>query len=157
MSCLLPRRNRHSVEWGLSQWTGQGHVRKTDVEPLRDSFVYSNDHVGETTMALEGEKRWRLIERVAARLSDTLARDGSRIRIDLPPQPDTRIEVDQDHVWEVRGAEFHSRSGWSPFEGMKLRGRVRRVHLRGQLVYEDGQALAPPGYGRAFISTSVPA
>ncbi len=76
---------------------------------------------------------------------------------DLPPQPDTRIEVDQDHVWEVRGAEFHSRSGWSPFEGMKLRGRVRRVHLRGHLVYEDGQALAPPGYGRDLISTSVPA
>ncbi len=76
---------------------------------------------------------------------------------DLPPQPDTRIEVDEDHVWEVRGIELQSRSGWSPFEGMKLRGRVRRVHLRGQLAYEDGQALAPPGYGRDLISTPVPA
>ena len=38
-------------------------------------------------MALEHEKSWQLIERVATRLSGTLAREGSRIRIDLPPQP----------------------------------------------------------------------
>ncbi len=76
---------------------------------------------------------------------------------DLPPQRESRIEIDEDHVWEVRGVELHSRCGWSPFEGMKLRGRVRRVYLRGQLAYEDGQALAPPGYGRDLISTPVPA
>ncbi len=76
---------------------------------------------------------------------------------DLPPQHDTHIEVDEDRVWEVSGAELHSRCGWSPFEGMKLRGRVRRVYLRGQLAYEDGEAHAPPGFGRDLISTPVPA
>ena len=76
---------------------------------------------------------------------------------DLPPQDDTTIEVEQDHVWEVSGIELHSRCGWSPFEGMKLRGRVRRVVLRGKLAYEDGEALAPPGFGRDVISTLVPA
>ena len=76
---------------------------------------------------------------------------------DLPPQQDTHIEVDEDHVWEVSGAELHSRCGWSPFEGMKLRGRVRRVYLRSQLAYEDGEAHAPPGFGRDLISTPVPA
>ena len=76
---------------------------------------------------------------------------------DVPPQRDTRIEIDEDHVWEVRGVDLHSRCGWSPFEGMKLRGRVRRVHLRGLLAYEDGQALAPPGFGRDLVSTLVPA
>ena len=76
---------------------------------------------------------------------------------DLPQQQDTHIEVDEEHVWEVHGAALHSRCGWSPFEGMKLRGRVRRVVLRGQLAYEDGEALAPPGFGRDLISTPVPA
>lgn len=76
---------------------------------------------------------------------------------DLPPQQDTRIEVDEDRVWEVRGAELHSRCGWSPFEGMKLKGRVRRVVLRGRLAYEDGEAQAPPGFGRDLIATPVPA
>lgn len=75
----------------------------------------------------------------------------------LPLQEETRIEVDLDQAWEVRGNELHSRCGWSPFDGMNLRGRVRRVHLRGRLAYEDGEALAPPGNGRDLISEPVPA
>lgn len=65
----------------------------------------------------------------------------------LPDQAQTEIEVDTDAVWEVRAKEMHSRCGWSPFEGARLRGRVRKVVLRGQIVYENGQVLAPPGYG----------
>ena len=75
----------------------------------------------------------------------------------LPPQQNTHIEVDEDQVWEVSGGELQSRCGWSPFEGMKLRGRVRRVYLRGRLAYEDGEVLAPPGFGQNMISTLVAA
>ena len=75
----------------------------------------------------------------------------------LPPQPETWVEIDSRKDWEVRASDLHSRCGWSPFEGMKLRGRVHRVHLRGQLAYEDGQAHVPPGFGIDVISTLVPA
>ena len=73
----------------------------------------------------------------------------------LPQQAETHIELDGDQVWEVRGAELFSRCGWSPFEGLQLRGRVRRVFLRGELAYEDGKALVSPGYGRDLIGTPV--
>ncbi len=66
----------------------------------------------------------------------------------LPEQPDTWIEVDEDAVWEVRASELRSRCGWSPFEGMLLRGRVRSVTLRDQPAFEDGQVLSAPGMGR---------
>ena len=66
----------------------------------------------------------------------------------LPPQPDTWVEVDPQQKWEVRGADFHSRSKWSPFEGGQLTGRVHSVCLRGQLAFADGQLLAQPGSGR---------
>jgi len=66
----------------------------------------------------------------------------------LPEQPDTWIEVDTEAEWVVRGAELHTRARWSPFEGRRLRGRVTRVVLRGQLAYENGSVLAPPGSGR---------
>ncbi len=66
----------------------------------------------------------------------------------LPKQAVTWIEVDPEARWEVRASHLHSRSGWTPFEGMQLRGQVRRVVLRGREVFKDGQVLALPGYGR---------
>jgi carbamoyl-phosphate synthase/aspartate carbamoyltransferase/dihydroorotase len=68
--------------------------------------------------------------------------------IGLPMDSDAEVEFDPDATWTVQAQEFHSRCGWSPFEGMKLRGRVRRVKLRGQLAYQDGEILAPKGFGK---------
>jgi dihydroorotase-like cyclic amidohydrolase len=66
----------------------------------------------------------------------------------LPQQPVTWIEIDPEARWEIAAARLHSRSAWSPFEGMQVRGQVRRVVLRGREVFNDGQVLALPGYGR---------
>ena len=66
----------------------------------------------------------------------------------LPEQRDTWIEVDPEATWTVRGAELHSRAGWTPFEGWTLRGRVTRVVLRGAEAFRDGKVLAAPGTGR---------
>jgi carbamoyl-phosphate synthase/aspartate carbamoyltransferase/dihydroorotase len=66
----------------------------------------------------------------------------------IPPQADTRIEVNENVSWEVIGKELLSRCGWTPFEGRILKGKVRRVVLRGQVVFEDGKVVAQPGYGQ---------
>jgi carbamoyl-phosphate synthase / aspartate carbamoyltransferase / dihydroorotase len=73
--------------------------------------------------------------------------DNPRRIFGLPEQPDTVVEVDVDRRWTVRGDELHTRCRWSPFEGMELRGRVRRVVLRGREAYRDGEVLADPGTG----------
>jgi carbamoyl-phosphate synthase/aspartate carbamoyltransferase/dihydroorotase len=65
----------------------------------------------------------------------------------LPAQPETAILVEDGARWEVRAAALNTRCAWSPFEGMQLRGRVREVRLRGNLVYQDGRVLAKPGTG----------
>jgi carbamoyl-phosphate synthase/aspartate carbamoyltransferase/dihydroorotase len=70
----------------------------------------------------------------------------------LGEQPETDIEVDESSAWIVQAGEFHSRCGWSPFEGMSLRGRVRRVRLRGRLAFENGEIVAAPGSGRDLFS-----
>jgi carbamoyl-phosphate synthase / aspartate carbamoyltransferase / dihydroorotase len=72
----------------------------------------------------------------------------------LPEQPETWVEVDENVVWRIQGADLHSRAGWSPFEGRLVQGRVTRVVLRGHEVFKDGQVLSEPGFGRdlrAFI------
>ena len=66
----------------------------------------------------------------------------------LPEQPETHVEIDPDQRHELRAEGSHTRCGWTPFEGREVRGRVRRVVLRGQEVYHDGRVLAPPGSGR---------
>jgi carbamoyl-phosphate synthase/aspartate carbamoyltransferase/dihydroorotase len=83
-------------------------------------------------------------------INDVLSRMVTNPRriFDLPEQPDTWVEVDEDATYEIRAAEMHSRCGWTPFEGWKVRGRVCRVVLRGQEVFRDGKILAQPGYGQ---------
>jgi carbamoyl-phosphate synthase/aspartate carbamoyltransferase/dihydroorotase len=65
----------------------------------------------------------------------------------LPEQKDTWVEVDQSHEYEISGAEQFTKAKWTPFEGMKVRGLVRKVVLRGELVYQDGEILAHKGFG----------
>jgi carbamoyl-phosphate synthase/aspartate carbamoyltransferase/dihydroorotase len=65
----------------------------------------------------------------------------------LPEQPHTWIELDPDVKWEISARNFYSRCGWTPFEGWKAHGKVRRVVLRGQEVFRDGRLTACPGYG----------
>jgi len=66
----------------------------------------------------------------------------------LPEQPDTWIEVDEDAGYEIHAGEMHSRCGWTPFEGWKVKGRLTRVVLRGKEAFKDGKVLAHPGDGR---------
>ncbi|NXK89198.1 PYR1 protein, partial [Formicarius rufipectus] len=66
----------------------------------------------------------------------------------LPAQEDTYVEVDLEHEWIIPGSMTFSKARWTPFEGMKVKGTVRRVVLRGEVAYIDGQVLVPPGYGQ---------
>ncbi len=65
----------------------------------------------------------------------------------LPSPSDTWVEVDPDTAWDIPLHGWHTRADWTPFAGMRVWGRVRRVVLRGQEVFRDGQVLAPPGSG----------
>jgi carbamoyl-phosphate synthase/aspartate carbamoyltransferase/dihydroorotase len=66
----------------------------------------------------------------------------------LPEQPETWVEVDDKAEYELRASDMHSRCGWTPFEGWKVKGRVQKVVLRGRTAFENGKILAAPGYGK---------
>jgi dihydroorotase-like cyclic amidohydrolase len=66
----------------------------------------------------------------------------------LSEQPETWVEVDEDAEYEIHAADLHSRCGWTPFEGWKVKGRVRCVVLRGREAFKDGKILVDPGYGQ---------
>jgi len=66
----------------------------------------------------------------------------------LPDQPETWVEVDENETYEIKAAEQFSRCNWTPFEGWKVKGKVRKVVLRGKTAFEDGKILVDAGYGR---------
>ncbi|XP_078674784.1 multifunctional protein CAD-like isoform X2 [Branchiostoma floridae x Branchiostoma belcheri] len=66
----------------------------------------------------------------------------------LPEQKDTYIEVDLDSEWTIPKYMKFTKSKWTPFAGMKVRGAIRRVVVRGEVAYVDGQVLVPPGFGQ---------
>lgn len=92
---------------------------------------------------------WTAIHEGRLTLNDLLLRMHANPRriYGLPDQPETYVEVDGDAAWEVRATDLRSRCGWTPYEGRRLRGQVRRVVLRGQEVFRDGRVLAEPGAG----------
>jgi carbamoyl-phosphate synthase/aspartate carbamoyltransferase/dihydroorotase len=80
------------------------------------------------------------------RLTELMSTNPRRI-FNLPPQSDTQVEVDLEVEHEFSDEDLYTRCGWTPFAGTRVRGQVRRVILRGELVFENGQVLAEPGSG----------
>ena len=89
--------------------------------------------------------------------------DGGRLTVDdlvskmytnpktifnLPDQPETWIEVDENAEYEIKAENQFTRCGWTPFEGWKVKGRVTRVVLRGHEAFKDGKVLAEKGFGK---------
>ncbi|MBK8418216.1 amidohydrolase family protein [Candidatus Villigracilis saccharophilus] len=66
----------------------------------------------------------------------------------LPDQPETWVEVDENAVYEIKAEEQFTRCGWTPFEGWQVKGKVRKVVLRGKTAFEDGKILVEAGYGK---------
>ncbi len=77
--------------------------------------------------------------------------DNPRRIYRLPEQPETWVEVDVDAAYELRDEAMLTRVGWTPFAGRTVRGRVVRVVLRGEVVFEGGEVKAGAGSGRVLF------
>lgn len=65
----------------------------------------------------------------------------------IEPDENTRIEVSMDE-YEIKNENLKTKSGWSPFAGRKVIGKVKKVQIRGNLVYENSQIINTPGSGK---------
>lgn len=62
--------------------------------------------------------------------------------------PKTYIEIDESEEWTIKNEDLKTKSGWSPFNGWGVVGKVKRVFLRGNKVFENDKVLAQPGSGK---------
>jgi carbamoyl-phosphate synthase/aspartate carbamoyltransferase/dihydroorotase len=81
------------------------------------------------------------------RLIELLATNAQRV-FGLQPPPGTWTLIDADATWVVSDDALRTSPGWSPFSGMRVRGRVREVRIRGQLAFDGEEVAWAPGSGR---------
>jgi allantoinase len=64
---------------------------------------------------------------------------------DIAPGYDADLALlDPTRSFTVRAADSPSAQGYTPFEGLTLRGQVMTTFLRGQVVYDRGAVTGPP-------------
>ena len=69
--------------------------------------------------------------------------------IGMKTDENTSIEVSLEE-YEIKNEDLKTKCGWSPFAGRKVVGKVKRVFIRGDLVYENGNILATPGSAKVI-------
>ena len=76
-----------------------------------------------------------------------LTSTNPRLIFQIEETPDTYTEVDLTHSYVIDSKSLNTKAGWTPFEGMRVVGKVARVVLRGQIVF-DGENVQQPTTGR---------
>jgi carbamoyl-phosphate synthase/aspartate carbamoyltransferase/dihydroorotase len=88
-------------------------------------------------------------DRIALERLVALMHDNPQRIYGLPEQEDTRVEVVMEPTI-IRGAATFSKCGWSAFDGVEVPGRVARVVLRGETLFQDGKLMGHYGHGRLW-------
>ncbi len=93
----------------------------------------------------EGGKRGLSYNRMAELLSwNPAQRFGLLDKGDIVPGYDADIViVDAQARFVVRAMESPSHQGYTPFEGIELRGKVKSTFLRGGLIYDGANVVGP--------------
>jgi dihydropyrimidinase len=67
----------------------------------------------------------------------------------LRPGSDADVVVyDPAPEGRIHAEELHHRAGYTPFEGLRVRGRVRTTISRGRIIYREGQFVGRKGQGQ---------
>jgi carbamoyl-phosphate synthase/aspartate carbamoyltransferase/dihydroorotase len=138
-----------AVQSGIVDIIESDHAPHTLEEKYAAEPVYGVPGL-ETTLPLLGlaVREGRLsIERVI----ELVAENPRKIwGLEAPPETYTLVDFDDDYT--IERSTLHTLCGWSPFEGMRVYGRVKSVVIRGQQVYDGERILAGPGSGRNLFA-----
>jgi carbamoyl-phosphate synthase/aspartate carbamoyltransferase/dihydroorotase len=120
------------------------HAPHTKAEKEADPPLFGVPGL-ETTLPLllTAEAEGRLTR---TQLIERLHTNPARI-FGVPVNEDTYIEINMNE-YVIVNDELLTKSGWSPFAGWHVIGRVHRVVLRDQEVYRNAQVLVQAGNGQ---------
>jgi allantoinase len=138
------------LDWVCSDHACCRHEMKVDGSRPDDVFLGKSGFGGTeyllSGLITEGRRRGLSWNRIAELTSRNPARRfGLSSKGDLAPGFDADIVLlDPDASFVVRAAESASSQGYTPFEGLELKGRVASTYLRGELVCSNGKVVGKP-------------
>lgn len=56
----------------------------------------------------------------------------------------SEVEVDMDESYTIDSSKLYTKCKWTPFEGIRVKGKIKKVVLRGEIVYDNGQIIDGP-------------
>ncbi|MDD5095971.1 MAG: dihydroorotase [Candidatus ainarchaeum sp.] len=62
------------------------------------------------------------------------------------------VFVDLRKEWKVRAERMQGKCGWTPYEGMALKGKAEKVIFRGELVFEGDAITGKSGIGKEVMA-----
>ena len=75
----------------------------------------------------------------------------------IAPSKDADIVVvDPTAEWVVDEKKLHSKAGWSPFHGRRLKGRITTTLLRGEVIAKEGELITEAPKGRQVRPSAMP-
>jgi allantoinase len=138
------------VDWVVSDHACCRHETKAARHALGNIWLAKSGFGGTdyllAALLSEGAKRGLSLNRAAALTSlNPAKRFGLNAKGDIAPGLDADVAlVDPRHTWTVRAQESESTQGYTPFEGIELKGKVKATFLRGALVCENGKLIGKP-------------
>lgn len=69
----------------------------------------------------------------------------------IPTDKNTKVEIDLKERHVIENRALKTKCGWSPFNGWKVQGRVKKVFIRGKKAFENGNLLVNPGFGNVIF------
>ena len=79
-----------------------------------------------------------------------LCYDGPRKILNFP-ETEYEVTVDTDEVYEIKHENMKTKAGWTPFNGINVKGKIKTVTHKGKIIYENGNVMIQPGMGHVLI------
>lgn len=84
-------------------------------------------------------------------VSALLAENPRRI-FGVPADGGSYTVIDPDHSYVIDNSRLQTACGWSPFEGMRVYGRVQTVVIGDRVAYDGEHVMLQPGDGRNLFA-----
>lgn len=78
--------------------------------------------------------------------------DKGRLRVGVDAD---LVIFDPDETYSIDGDAATSKADYSVYDGREVTGRVKQTYVRGELIADEGNIVADPGYG-SFLDREVP-